>query len=147
MTQLRAIRTFYTDRGKLLTLDGDVLGIVSQVRELFGGRISIQLDDDTGWFHLVEHCADQTDRLVFSTLDLDGRVIERLQQADSISRAYRDPYELQEREQDAEQKAIEATHREKIREHGEELAFALKKDGVSPRLPLQVNVPKDVTDA
>lgn len=144
MTQLRSIRTFYDDRHRLVTLDNDVLGIVSQVRDLFDSKITVHLDDVSGDYYFVEHCEDGTDRLIFSTPELDGRVIERLLQGDSRSRGYRDPYEIQEREQDAAQAAIDEEFKEQLREHGEELAFALKKEGLAPRLPLKVAIPRGV---
>lgn len=144
MTQLRSIRTFYDDRHRLMTLDDDVLGIVSQVRDLFDGKITVHLDDTTGDYYFVEHSDDHTEKLIFSTPQLDGRVIDRLQQADSRARGYRDPYEIQEREQDAAQQAIDDEFKEQLREHGEELVFALKKEGLAPRLPLKVAIPRGV---
>jgi hypothetical protein len=147
MTQLYAIKAWYDNRLGMVTLEDDVLSIVRQVRELYGGRITIELDPDRGCYHFVEHCEDHTDRLIFSVGELDARALERLQGADSQVRGHEDPYDAAEREQDAIWNAQEEASREVVRSHGEELAHALKKDGVMPRLPLTVSIPRVVDDA
>jgi hypothetical protein len=142
--QLHSIRSFYTARDGLVTVDDDVLSIVSQVREDYGDRITIELDPQTGEFLFIEHCEDGTDRLIFATSSLDPLALDRLRRADSQSRAYEDPYEAAEREQDAIQVAQQHATREKLLEQGERLAHGLKKDGVMPRLPLKVYIPNGV---
>ena len=144
MTQIPAIRSFYTHRHGLVELTDDVLGVVLRIREISDGRIKVEMDDDTGWFHLVEYCEDTTQRLVFSTQELDGRVVERLLRADSQSRGYEDPYVAQERAQDEAFKAQQDAAVEKVKEHGEELLFHLRRDGRAPRMPVPVSIPKDV---
>jgi hypothetical protein len=142
---LYAMRTFYSpDAGRLVTLENDVLSVVSQVRELTDGRVSVQLDPETGWYHLIEHCEDTTDRLVFSVEALDGRVIRRLQRADSQSNLHEDPYDAVEREQDELHARREEQARDRIREAGERLQVALRKAGEMPRMPHPVAIPKDV---
>jgi hypothetical protein len=139
MSRLHAIKCYYdSDVGQLVELDDDVLGIVSQVNQLYGGRVAINLDPRTGWYHFTEHCEDQTERLIFSVDVLDGRALERLMKADSQWRGHKDPYDAAEREQDEAQAALDEAYREKLREHGERLAHAIKKDGIDDRLPLTV---------
>jgi hypothetical protein len=142
--RLAAIKSFYSNRLGLVVLEDDVLSVVSQVRELSDGRITVELDPENGYYHLVEHCEDSTDRLVFTVKELDGRVIQRLQKADQQSRLHEDPYDATEREQDEEWKRQEDEGREKIREAGEELLFNLRRAGVTPRMPFPVAIPKDV---
>jgi hypothetical protein len=144
MTRIPALKSFYTNQLGLVELEDDVLGVVSRVREITDGRVTVELDDHTGWFHLVEHCEDTTDRLVFSTQQLDGRVVERLLKADAHSRLHEDPYDAAEREQDEIWNAQQAAGLEKVKEAGEELAFHLRKAGKAPRLPMPVSIPKDV---
>ena len=137
MSRLHAVKLYYdADLGQLVELDDDVLGIVRQVRELFGDKVAINLDPLSGWYHLTEHCEDGTERLIFSTDELDGRTLERLQRADSQGRHYVDPYLAIEHEQDEAQAEIDAQYREQLNEHGEHLLWAMKNDGLAPRLPL-----------
>lgn len=138
--KLPAIRSFYTNQMGLVTLDDDVLSIVRQVNELYDGKVSIQLDPVTGWYHFVGHEEDGTDRLIFTVQELDGRAFERLQAADSQWRGHEDPYDAAEREQDELQAQIDENYKEKIRESSERLAWAIKKDGIDDRLPLSLPV-------
>jgi len=147
MTQLLALKSWYDMRQGMITLEDDVLSIVRQVRELYGTRVTVELDEQQGCYHFVEHCEDHTDRLIFSTEELDARALDRLVKGDSQVRGYEDPYDAAEREQDAHQNQIDEQYRERIRVHGEALAHALKRDGVMPRLPLSVAIPKGVSDA
>lgn len=147
MTQLRAIKSWYDNRHGVVTVQDDVLSIVRQVRSLFGDRISIQLDDLTGWYHFVEHCEDKTDRLIFSSESLTPLELERLLKADSFGRAHEDPYDALEREQDEMQAKQDAAFREMIREAAERTAHAVKKDGLGPRFPLMVPIEKGLPDA
>jgi hypothetical protein len=142
--KLYAIRSFYSRRDGMMTLEDDVLSVVAQVKELYGDRVTIELDPDTGWFHFVEHCEDLTDRLIFSVEELDARAMERLRLADSQSRTYQDPYLAAERAQDALQDELDEAMREKVRAEGERVAHALHKDGVTPRMPTKVFIPAGV---
>lgn len=142
--RLRAIKTFYSGRDGLVTLEDDVLSIVSQVKQDYGDKITVEVDPDTGQFLFIEHCEDHTDRLIFSTDELDGRALDRLRRADAQYRGHEDPYAAAEREQDEAQRRIDQAHTERILETGEELLFALKKDGRAPRMPTQVFIPAGV---
>jgi hypothetical protein len=144
MTRIPALKRFYTNRTGFVELEDDVLGVVSRIREISDGRITVELDDDTGVYHLVEHCEDTTDRLVFSTAQLDGRVVERLLLADSQRRGHQDPYDAAEREQDAIWAQQEYEGLEKVKEVGEELVYHLRRAGRAPYMPVPVAIPKDV---
>src|SRR5437868_5142719 len=113
MMELSTLRTFYTERHGLVSLDDDVLSIVRQVRELYGSRIIIAIDETSGNYVFSENCEDGTERLVFVTDTLDARALERLQKADSQSRMYEDAYDAAERDQDRAQAEIDERYREK----------------------------------
>lgn len=134
---LHAVKSFYSNRLGLVTLEDDVLSIVRQVNELYDGRVSVQLDPDTGAYHFVAS-EDDTDYLIFSTTELDPRCIERLMLADTHGRFHEDPYDAVEREQDALHAARDEAHREELHEAGERLLHAMKKEGLEDRLPLTV---------
>jgi hypothetical protein len=137
MSRLRAVQSYYTSEG-LVELDDDVLGIVRQVNELYDGKVAINLDPVTGWFHFTEHGDDGTERLIFSVEVLDHRALTRLQESDSRWRYHTDPYDALEREQDEAQAQIAKQDREQLMQAGERLAYALKKEGYDDRLPLTV---------
>lgn len=144
MTQLHALRSWYSaERQGFITLENDVLGIVSQVRDLYGDKITIEMDERSGIFTFVEH-ADGTDRLIFQTTELDGRALDRLVLADSQSKGYQDPYDAAERVQDEAQVHQDDQYKEYINQSGEELLFHLQREGRAPFLTKQVFVPKDL---
>jgi hypothetical protein len=145
--ELHAIKAWYDHRVGMVTLEDDVLSIVRQVRDLYDTRITIELDPTHGVYHFVEHCEDHTDRLIFTTPELDARALERLMRSDSHSRVYQDPYDAAERAQDESNALVDARNSERIMEVGEELAHALREDGRAPRLPLPVAIPKGIDDA
>jgi len=128
--ELRALKTFYDQRHGIVEVEDDVLSVVRQVRQVYGAKITIHVDPDTCWYYFVEHCEDGTDRLVFTTPDLDARSLSRLFMGDSQSRVYEDPYHFAEFEQDRLQQERENIDRMRVAEAGERLHYALKKDGV-----------------
>lgn len=143
---LRAIKSFYSlQHGGMITLEDDVLSIVSQVRDDYGDKVSIQLDPVTGWYHFVGHEDDGTDRLIFSVDELDPRALDRLRRADGQARGFEDPYLAVEREQDEHFARLEEEGLDKVRASGEELAFHLKKQGIMPRLPMSIPVTKEIS--
>lgn len=144
MTQLHALKSWYSpERSGFMTLEDDVLGIVSQVRQLYDGKVTVELDDHNGKFHFVEH-TDGTDRLIFTVDELDQRALDRLVTADSQSRGYEDPYLAAERAQDEAQAHQDDEYKEHINQAGEELLFHLQREGRAPFLTKQVFVPKDL---
>jgi len=141
--ELHAVKAFYSRREGLVELEDDVLSIVRQVREAHGDRVKISWEPTTEMYVFSENCGDGTERLIFMVEELDGRTLERLAQADSFSRGYVDAYDRTEREQDEAFAAREEAARERLRDQGERLAHALKKDGIGPH-PLQIRVTKDL---
>jgi hypothetical protein len=131
----------------MVTLDDDVLSIVRQVRELYGRRVSVMLDEDLGVYHFVENVNDHEQRLIFSVSELDARALERLQRSDSHGRTYEDPYDAAERSQDADRAAYDARYGEHVKEVGEELAHALRREGKAPFFPTPVAIPRGLDDA
>jgi hypothetical protein len=142
--KLYAMRSFYTQRAGLIELEDDVLSIVQQIREAYGDRVTVEVDPDTLQYLFIEHCEDTTDRLIFQTSELDARALERLHRSDSQGRSYQDPYDALEHEQDELMSSQDERHQYRINAEGERLAHALKKDGIMPRLPMQVNVPRSL---
>lgn len=145
--RLHAVKAWYDAHEGMVEVEDDVLSIVRQVRELYGDRISIELDPHSGYYHFVGHGEDHTDYLIFTTSELDGRAMERLMLADSHSRMHQDPYDAVEREQDELMRARDEAQIERLRDGGERLAHALQKDGRQSHMPLQVAIPKDIPDA
>ena len=145
--EIPAIKEFYSNRDGLVTMEDDVLSIVAQIREKYGDRIRIAWEPTTESFVLSEYCTDGTERLIFTTPELDGRVLDRLMRADSQSRTYQDPYDAAERAQDDAQREIDARYTEYIGEASAHLVHDFKKEGLEPRLPLTVAIPKDVSNA
>jgi hypothetical protein len=140
------MKAWYNHERGVIELEDDVLSIVRQVRELYERRITIELLPDTNEpYAFVEHCGDDTDRLVFTCTTLDARALERLQRSDSHSRAYVDPYEAQEREHDRLQAAKDEHSKEQLREVAEEMAYNLKREGAAESLPLTVGLSKGHT--
>lgn len=145
--ELHAVKAWYDHRVGMVTLEDDVLSIVRQVREKYGNKVSIELDENHGVYHFVEHGDDHTDRLIFSTPELDYRALDRLLRSDSQGRVYNDPYDAAEREQDELNKLKDQQFGEQVQEVGEELAHALRKDGKAPYFPTPVAIPRGIDDA
>ena len=145
--ELYAIKSWYDNRLGMVTLEDDVLSIVRQVRELYGQRVTVELDQFANVYHFVEHGEDHVDRLIFTTPELDARALERLIRSDSHGRAYQDPYDAAEREQDDAHALIDKRNSERLMEEGERLAHALRKDGQMPDFPLPVAIPRGIDDA
>jgi hypothetical protein len=127
--ELRAMKTFYSAREGLVTLEDDVLSIVRQVRQLYGDRIKICLEPTSGKYVFSENCADGTERLIFVADELDPRTLERLLKADSQLRGHEDPYDAAEREQDELMRQKDEQALEGVRDAGERLAWAMEADG------------------
>jgi hypothetical protein len=145
MTELRAIKTYYDSRQGLVTLSDDVLGIVCQVRELYGGRVSVNWEPTTESFIFTENCEDGTERLIFACDELDPRALERLQRSDSHSRMYEDVYDKAEREQDELQAARDAKILdEQIMPAAEELAWSLGDGKFGPGYKQSIAIPRDL---
>ena len=141
--EIHAIKAFYSARDGLVELEDDVLSIVRQIREVYGNKVKVAWEPTTEYFVLSENCEDGTERLIFTCEQLDGRALERLLQADGHRRGYEDAYDRQEREQDEAFAESDGNYRDALRDSGERLAHALKKDDIGPH-PLKVAVPRSL---
>jgi hypothetical protein len=142
--ELRAVKTFYTDRLGVVELEDDVLSIVRQVREMYGDRVTVNLEPTTGEYVFIEHSDDGTEKLIFTTPELDGRALQRLIASDSQSRGYEDAYEKLEKEQDEAHRALDEENLEKIRDAGERLAWALGDGRYGPGYHQSIRVNRDL---
>jgi hypothetical protein len=117
----------------VVVVDDDVQNIVRDIRAL-SERLHVYYNPQSGGFDIVEHCLDGTERLVFSVDELDQRVVHRLHLADHWRGQETPDHVIGEDEDiiariDAENEALERASREqardKIRDAGERLAWAL----------------------
>ena len=144
--EMLPMKAWYNHEYGVVELEDDVLSIVRQVRELYDRRITIELLPDAEEpYAFVEHCEDGVDRLIFTCTTLDPRALERLQRSDSHGRAYVDPYDEAEKAHDLLQHQKDEHSKEQLREVAEEMAYALKRDGRAPKLPLTVGMNKGRT--
>jgi hypothetical protein len=144
--ELLALRTFYDERHGLVELTDDMYSIVRQVRELYGGRVTVHRDDTHGHYYFVEHSEDSTERLIFITDHLDNRDLERLMKADSTGRNYTDPYLEAEKAQDQEQKDEDDKKMERLMEAGEGLAWAMGDGKFGPGYKQSIHIKRDISD-
>lgn len=128
--EIHAIKAFYTAREGLVELEDDALSIVRQVREQYGDKVKITWEPDSEDFVFIEKCEDGTERLIFTCKELDGRALERLFLADKEWWGYEDTYDKQEKAQDEEFQRRDEEKLDSLRDGGERLAHALKKDGI-----------------
>lgn len=78
--EVRGVKTWF-DKGTVVELDDDVQNIVQQIKAI-SDRLHVFWNHQSQQFDIVESCLDNTDRLVFSVPELDGRVVGRLIGAD-----------------------------------------------------------------
>ena len=143
--ELYAIKSWYDNRAGVVELEDDVLSIVRQVREIYGDQVRIHIEPTSGHYVFSENCEDFTERLIFTTEVLDGRVLDRLLSADSQLRGYEDPYMKAEREQDELKAEADKKAMEGIRDAGERLAWAFEEDGKGTHAQIQVE--RDIADS
>jgi len=152
--EIHALKTWVDKRRGVIELDGDVLGIVEQVRALGDGRLKVYYNDQRDHFDIVELCLDRSERLVFSTPSLDQRVVERLHQADQWGGDTPDRGMARPEgndfldEVDAANDALEALKdeqaRDKLHSAGERLAWSLDLVSNRPSVGGSISVSKDV---
>lgn len=161
MTKLRGV-PLWRERGQLISLDGDVLGIVQQVKQI-SDRLDVcyneflEFDGRKGGFTITEHCLDGTERLVFSVEELDQRVVMRLMAADHWRGRDTPEHVLGDEEDfvnqvDAENARIQADLDEagmdQILDAGERFAHAMQFDGkgVGAQILVPTTYSKKVAD-
>ena len=126
--ELRAVKCFYTQRDGLVELEDDVLSIVRQVKDLYGDRIKITWEPTTEHYVFIENGEDGTEKLIFTTPELDGRALDRLIASDSRARGYEDAYDKMERDQDQAQAAIDRADLDKVADAGEMLHWVFNRE-------------------
>lgn len=130
--ELRAVKS-WLEKGKMYELDDDVLGVVSQIKQI-SDRLHVFFNDQSGEFDIVESCLDGTDRLVFSVEELDGRVPLRLMVADqwrgtenpaNVLSDTEDFLTKMDQENEAHERAMQEPLRDRIHDAGERIAWSL----------------------
>lgn len=106
-------------------VDSDLFNICERVKEVHPSLSIIELEDQTAHsFAIMESCEDGIERLIFKVAELDGRVIERLQQIMHKPLSER----MDELERDE--------HR--LKEEAEEEAFEELYEGLGKQMPLEL---------
>lgn len=134
LTQVRTGRD-----GKQYTIEEDTLDIVKQIKEI-DPHLSVFWNEWGSYFVVIENCLDGAERLVTTTRELDGRILEHLRKIGSDSWRMSIGKEL-ERAEDEAHAAQDHAFGEKMGDNAEHLAHAVKKD-----LSVQNKafVPKDI---
>jgi hypothetical protein len=119
LAQVRAGRD-----GRRILVEDDVLEIAGMIRQV-DEHLSLHWNETGEYFSVVETAEDGRERLVLSAQELDGRVLERIQQIAHPDYNY--VAELDKLDAQAER---EKEHRfsEQTGEIGERLAHALRTD-------------------
>ena len=107
----------------MVGIEGDLLDIVAQIKD-FSPDLSVRWSTAGEYFAVYER-VNGKDELVFTTTELDQRVVERLRLIASSSYDYVKDITQIDKNRDAE---IDHKHHEEVGERGEVLAHALRKD-------------------
>lgn len=134
--ELHAVSTWVDQHHGVVRVEDDVANVVRDIHEI-SSRIHVYFNEQTGNFDLVESCLDNTERLIFSVVHLDARVVDRLRLADQW-RGREDPAQslsededfltLMDADEDAEKARFKEEGMDGIRDAGERLAWALEQD-------------------
>ncbi len=152
--EVHAVRTWVDNRHGVVAVEDDVQNVVRDIKAI-SERLHVYFNPQTGGFDIVETCLDRTDRLVFSVQELDQRVVHRLRSADHWHGNEVPTHVLGDDEDvlariDADNEALERARdelaREKIRDAGERLAWALDNTRDQHSVGGQIRVPKDISD-
>ena len=134
--EVHAVSTWIDKHHGVVRVEDDVANVVRDIHEI-SPRIHVYYNEQTGNFDLVESCLDNTERLIFSVVHLDARVVNRLRLADQWQGREDPAQALDENEDflslmDADEAAEKARVKEKgmdgVRDAGERLAWALEQD-------------------
>jgi len=150
--EIHAVSTWIDQHHGVVRVEDDVANVVRDIHEI-SPRIHVYYNEQTGNFDLVESCLDHTDRLIFSVVHLDARVVDRLRTADQW-RGREDPAHLLGEDEDfltlmddqntAADAARDEREKDQIRDVGERLAWALEEDGRGTHA--QISVPKELNE-
>ena len=142
----------YAQGGRMIHVEDDVQNVIRDIRDITD-RVDVYWNEQTQQFDLVEHCSDDTDRLVFSVAELDQRVVSRLREADHWHGRDVPLHILGDGEDfaaqiDASNDALEARLRkealEQVADAGERLAWALDITRDQNSKGGQILVPRDI---
>jgi hypothetical protein len=132
--ELHAVKSWYDlKKGRVIEVEDDVQNIVREIREV-SDRLHVFYNDQKDEFDVVESCLDGTDRLVFTTKQLTKKAVDRVRLADHWRGQERPTHVLRDDEDfasemdkanDALEAAKDEAFREKIRDAGERLHWAL----------------------
>ncbi len=112
--------------GHMVAIDQDVLDVITQIREI-DPRLSVRWSVAGEYFEVREHAPGgaREGELVFTTNELDQRVVDRLRFLASIDYDYLKDVDRMDREAE---KVEQHKFSEDVGERGERLAHALRKD-------------------
>jgi hypothetical protein len=82
---------------------------------------------------VVEHCADDTDRICFTTKALSQATIDKIHRADQACKDFEDIVANMDAEERAREREIDHNLSEAMIEVSERMYYALRKDGVIHR--------------
>jgi hypothetical protein len=150
--EVHSIRTWFDRHEGVVVVDDDVQNVVRGIKEI-SDRLHVYANPQSGGFDIVEHCLDGAERLVFSVSELDHRVIHRLHQTDHWYGQELPNHVLGDSEDfvarmdeynDELQEAIDEKGRDKLRDAGLRLAWALDAVGDHHSVGGSIRVPKDL---
>lgn len=121
------------NKGRLVTYGPDVLDMKRRIETEWKGILTCFFDEDNEEWVIVEHTADGTEKVAFTTPVLSQATIDKIHRIDQASRSYVDPNEAFEAADREEQRAKEGRFSEAIGVAAERLYFALRKDGIIDR--------------
>jgi len=121
------------NEGRLVTYEKDVLDVKAEIERRWAGLLSVYFDTENEEWVIVEHCADQTDRLCFTTKWLGQNTIDKIHRADQNSRSYVDLEDEFQRYDAQRERDLDHSLSEEIGAASERLYFALRKDGIIDR--------------
>jgi len=150
--QVHGIYSWVDQAVGVVVVEDDVQSIVRGIREI-SDRLKVYYNPQSSGFDIVEHCLDGSDRLVFSVGELDGRVLDRLRQADHWHGQEVPNHVLGEGEDfvakvdawnEQHQAEMDLEGYGRIREAGERLAWALDNTSDQHSVGGQILVPRSL---
>lgn len=110
--------------GKMIVIENDVGGIVSQIKAI-NDSLHVRWSDAGEYFVVYHEYPSGKQELLTTALELDGRLVKRIEKVTSGSYDYLAEIDKLEAAREAE---TDAKLKEQIGEFGERLAHALRKD-------------------
>lgn len=150
--EVHSIGTWFDRHDGVVVVEDDVQNVVRDIKAI-SDRLHVFYNPQTEGFDVVEHCLDNTQRLVFSVPELDPRVLDRLRAADHWHGQDQPLHILGEGEDfvarvdehnEELQAQIDADGKGRLREAGERLAWALDNTSDQHSKGGQILVPRSV---